>query len=143
MTIRRVDKTTTGAVSNKKSRETEASGENFAQLLEGVAAMRGGNPVDAVGSVTPVGDEGGQKRQQLDRAGELLDSLEEIGRELTARPGERESEMRSRLRQTRDEALRTLNDSATTSRGEERELLHRTAVMATVELAKSDRGDYN
>ena len=83
-----------------------------------------------------------QKREQLEKTDKLIDSLAALGRDLTQSviaSGSAEM-VRERLREARDHALRTL--SSAQERGEERELLHRTAVLATVELAKTDRGDY-
>ncbi|MBF0146500.1 MAG: hypothetical protein HQL84_10325 [Magnetococcales bacterium] len=153
MSIRRVGKAETpasGSVSSAKSRGIDGiKGEIFARHLADVAGPQETEAVEtvnAVGQVTAVGDReptSHQRREQLLQTGELLDSLAALGRDMEA-TGKGDSmanfQLRSHLRKTRDIALRTLSDSPTT--GLERDLLHRTTVLATVELAKSDRGDY-
>ncbi|MBF0139042.1 MAG: hypothetical protein HQL74_02055 [Magnetococcales bacterium] len=150
MSIRRVgkaDSPAAGSISSAKSRSVDSvSGEIFARHLADIAAVREPEAVDAVTAtelVTAVSDREPtphQRREQLLQTGELLDSLAALGRDIAAVGKNSSMELRSHLQKTRDLALRTLSDSPTT--GLERDLLHRTTVLATVELAKSDRGDY-
>lgn len=83
-----------------------------------------------------------QRREQLERTNKLLHTLADLGRDLTQSIVDSGSAdvVRERLREARDHALRALSDVP--EKGAERELLHRTTVLATVELAKTDRGDY-
>ncbi|HIJ85154.1 MAG: hypothetical protein HW380_437 [Magnetococcales bacterium] len=153
MSIRRVGKASTpasGPVSSVRNRSVDGvAGEIFARHLADVAGtqeMEAPEAVAAAGQVAPVGDReptSHQRREQLLQTGELLDSLAALGRDMEASAKSNTTEniqLRSHLRKTRDMALRTLSDSPTV--GLERDLLHRTAVLATVELAKSERGDY-
>lgn len=153
MSVRRVgkaDSPISGPVSSAKNRGVDgASGEIFARHLAEVAGSQGVEGVDSVAAteqVAGVGDReptSHQRREQLLQTGELLDSLAALGKDLDGpgRSGSMEdTQLRSRLRKTRDIALRTLSDSPAS--GLERDLLHRTTVLATVELAKSERGDY-
>lgn len=141
MSIRRVGKSGLPATpTGKTSRTQAAGGATFAQHLESMAGIQARQPVlgvDAVDAVSRDDTPPHQAREQLDQAEALLDSLEALEKELAAGQGKIN---RERLRQTRDEALRTLSNSP--GSGRERDLLHRTTVLATVELAKSDRGDY-
>ncbi|MBF0400021.1 MAG: hypothetical protein HQL80_09205 [Magnetococcales bacterium] len=152
MTIRRVDRSDKVAarpsVANNNLATGSVAGEIFARQL---AEVSGANEPEAVAVVQAVQFEPGangtdpnrrQRREQLDKADELLDSLVALGNDLVQSAiGSGNLEMaRERLRETRDHALRTL--SSVPEKGEERDLLHRTAVLATVELAKTDRGDY-
>ncbi|MEO5366524.1 MAG: hypothetical protein H7831_09255 [Magnetococcus sp. WYHC-3] len=148
MTIRRIDKghPLAGGAAARRTAPAAGGGENFAHMLDSVAGVGASEEVSApptVESVGAVGDEPGRRERRVQRArtGELLDTLEDLERDLVG-PLARETDegVRQRLRETRDNALRTLSE--TPRKGEERELLHRTAVLATVELAKSDRGDY-
>lgn len=146
MSIRRVGKADS-PVSSAKSRSVDGvSGEIFARHLADIAAVQEPETVDAIAAaelVTAVGDREPtphQRREQLLQTGELLDSLAALGRDIAAIGKNSSMELRSQLQKTRDLALRTLSDSP--SSGLERDLLHRTTVLATVELAKSDRGDY-
>ncbi|MBF0424739.1 MAG: hypothetical protein HQL66_02840 [Magnetococcales bacterium] len=151
MTIRRVDhsgKSLANTSVKKPSRTGEsAPGEKFTRVMDALAPMDGTFAVTATDEVQAAdGDASSrQKRQQLQQTGELLDSLQELeqdlqGKELPPEGDETAEQTRLRLRETRDQALRSLTE--TPSKGEERDLLHRTAVLATVELAKTDRGDY-
>ena len=154
MSIRRVGKATTpasGSVSSAKSRNIEGiKGEIFARHLADVAGIHEVEGVEEVAATAQIGAVGDreptshQRREQLLQTGELLDSLAAMGRDITSssKSGSLGNvQLRSHLRKTRDSALRTLSDTPTT--GLERDLLHRTTVLATVELAKSERGDYN
>ncbi|MBF0136446.1 MAG: hypothetical protein H7833_01670 [Magnetococcus sp. DMHC-1] len=153
MTIRRVDhsgKSLANSSVKKQSRTSEGTpGEKFTRVMDALAPMEGPHAVTAADEVQASdGDASSrQRRQQLQHTGELLDSLQDLEENLQngdPRPEESEAELaeqtRLRLRETRDQALQSLND--TTNKGAERDLLHRTAVLATVELAKTDRGDY-
>lgn len=151
MSIRRLDKAgraVTQSISGKKSQVGKvAGGEDFARKLaelSGVAEAEEVAPVAGVGEIAPVSRDANthQRRQQLQQAGELLDSLEALERDMSQdRTTLADSgQARKRLLETRDQALRTLSDGP--EKGDERDLLHRTAVLATVELAKSERGDY-
>ncbi|MBF0423445.1 MAG: hypothetical protein HQL73_10680 [Magnetococcales bacterium] len=153
MSIRRVGKGSTpaaGPVSSARSRSVDSvTGEIFARHLADIAAVQGSDLVDAVtateqmGAVADREPTSHQRREQLLQTGELLDSLAALGRDIgTVGPNSslETLQLRSHLQKTRDMALRTLSDSPAT--GLERDLLHRTTVLATVELAKSDRGDY-
>ena len=157
MTIRRIDKGGKSVVQPTVTGTSRAIGsvpeEIFARQLaaqqqveaaeiqEPEAVMRvRGVPFDPGGSSS----EGARyrRREQLEKTDELLGTLAALGRDLTQSivgSGTAE-EIQERLREARDHALRTLSDVP--EKGEERELLHRTAVLATVELAKTDRGDY-
>ena len=152
MTIRRVDKSdksvARSAVASKNMSTGSVAGEIFARQL---AEVSGAKEPEAVAVIQTVqfdpatsGSEPGryQRREQLKKADELLDSLAALGHDLvqSAIGSGNLDAARERLRETRDHALRTL--SSVPEKGEERELLHRTAVLATVELAKTDRGDY-
>ncbi|MGN7613550.1 hypothetical protein ACQZV8_15865 [Magnetococcales bacterium HHB-1] len=145
MPIRRLDKSSGSASTAKtgKGRQTSGpGGEKFAHYLDNVAAPQASNPLTALTGTAPIGGSEAslhQKREQLEQTDDLLGSLEDLGDNL--KQGHESGENREQLRETRDQALRTL--SSTPNKGEERDLLHRTAVLATVELAKSDRGDYN
>nr|CRH04547.1 conserved protein of unknown function [Candidatus Magnetococcus massalia] len=144
MSIRRIDKSGVPlpATGSAKAKRSDAVGqEKFAEYMDAVAGTQvdGVDQVastEAVDRVDGVNDQ--RKKRQIKQASELLDSLEALEKNLDGATAE--ATAAERLRETRDEALRNLNED--TSSGEERELLHRTAVMATVELAKSDRGDY-
>ncbi|MBF0453563.1 MAG: hypothetical protein HQL72_01955 [Magnetococcales bacterium] len=153
MSIRRVgkaDKTISAPVSAGKNKSAAVgAGENFAQQLAQVAGVRVSEAVDqiaaakSVNGVSSQGPSHHQRREQMEQASELLDTLEALGQDLDPTllaSGGNEALARQRLKETRDQALRTLSDSPAHS--EERELLHRTALLATVELAKSERGDY-
>lgn len=141
MNIRRIDKPTVGTISStgKGRGAGRVSGENFSSLLDSVAPVRGANPVFGVDPVGTATDDASprQRRDQLDQTGELLDTLEVLEKKLLEAG---DPDVRERLRRTRDQALTTLSNAPRS--GEERELLHRTAVLATVELEKSNRGDY-
>lgn len=140
MTIRRIDKGggITGTASARSS--GKVNGDRFAAMLESATPVPSKQPMNALGPVGPIHEEPtpGQRKRQLARARDLLDTLEALEQNLST-PQDPEL-VRSRLQESRDNALHTLSDSPKS--GEERELLHRTAVIATVELAKSDRGDY-
>ncbi|MBF0283174.1 MAG: hypothetical protein HQL51_01815 [Magnetococcales bacterium] len=141
MTIRRVDRPGIARVGAAKSRSAGAvGGAQFSSMLETLASLQETDAASGVEGVRPIGDEPSrqQRREQLEQAGELLDTLEALEEDL--RHGQGSEEAMARLRETRDHVLQSL--SASTDSGEERELLRRTAVLATVELAKSDRGDY-
>ncbi|MBF0379477.1 MAG: hypothetical protein HQL69_00565 [Magnetococcales bacterium] len=152
MTIRRIGKTgktNIKPVSTGKNAATKVGvGENFADQLAHVAGTNGVEsveritPTKAINDVTSQGSKN-ERREQLEQTGELLESLEELGKNLDPsiliKDGN-DDLARQRLKETRDQALRTLSD--TPAHSEERDLLHRTALLATVELAKSERGDY-
>ncbi|MBF0183345.1 MAG: hypothetical protein HQM06_03005 [Magnetococcales bacterium] len=152
MTIRRVDKgdktIARPAVSGKNIAPGSPVGEIFARQLAEVSGVKEPEAVSVIQTVQFDPGNGGsdpnrhQRREHLEQTGELLDSLEALGHDLvqSAIGSGNLDVARERLRETRDNALRTL--SHVTEKGEERELLHRTAVLATVELAKTDRGDY-
>ena len=152
MTIRRLDKSDKAVPRSTVSKNNlvagSVAGEIFARQL---AEISGAQESEAVAVVQPVqfdpgaaGSDSGrrQQREQLNKADELLDSLAALGHDLvqSAIGAGNLDAARERLRETRDHALRTL--SSVSEKDEERELLHRTAVLATVELAKTDRGDY-
>ena len=153
MSIRRVgkaDKTITRPVSTGKNKAAGVgAGENFAHQLAQVAGVHAPEAVEEVAAarvvsgVSSQGSSNQQRREQMEQTGELLETLEALGQELDPslliKDGNDEL-ARQRLKETRDQALRTLSDAPAHS--EERELLHRTALLATVELAKSERGDY-
>lgn len=152
MTIRRVDKSdktvARSSVSSHNLATGPVSGEIFARQLAEVSGAKEPEAVSVIQSVQfdpgAHSSEPGrhQRREQLDKADALLDSLAALGHDLVQSAigaGSLEA-ARERLRETRDHALRTL--SSVPEKGEERDLLHRTAVLATVELAKTDRGDY-
>lgn len=155
MSIRRVgkaDKVVTRPVSTGNSRVGKAqSGEEFAQQLAQVTGAHSPESVErvsvarAVGSLSDqTGSSSQQRHEQLDQTEDLLDTLEALGQGLDHAlqvNNTNEDLTRQRLKETRDHALRTLSGTSTHSR--ERDLLHRTALLATVELAKSERGDYN
>jgi hypothetical protein len=153
MSIRRVgkaDKTTTRPVSTGNNKAAGiGKGEDFSHQLAQVAgvhipeAVEGVAATRVVNSVSSQGSSPHQRREQMEQAGELLDSLEALGQDLDPADLIKDGNddlARQRLKETRDQALRTLSDAPAHS--EERELLHRTALLATVELAKSERGDY-
>ncbi len=151
MSIRRVDKAgkaITQSISGKKGQVGKtAGGEEFAQRLAELAGnleMEEVSQVRETQRVTGVSREPSShhRRQQLQQTGEILDSLEALGRDLErgSGPGGDPGGARQQLQESRDQALRALSDLP--GKGEERDLLHRTAVLATVELAKSERGDY-
>ncbi|MEO5376847.1 MAG: hypothetical protein H7832_03555 [Magnetococcus sp. DMHC-6] len=152
MTIRRVnkgDKTLTSAIKGKKAnRISTLAGENFSQHMDSIAALQGTTStveVSALSELTAVdmNPSQHQKRERILQTGELLDSLTELEQEMakTALKEKDLAQHRRRLRESRDQALRTLSELPKI--GDEHDLLHRTAVLATVELAKTDRGDYN
>ncbi|MEO5348301.1 MAG: hypothetical protein H7836_01435 [Magnetococcus sp. YQC-3] len=152
MTVRRLDKSdktvARSPVSSKNLAAGSVAGEIFARQLAEVSGAKEPDAVNVIQTVQfepgSTGSEPGrhQRREQLDKTDELLDSLAALGHDLVQSAiGSGNLDMaRERLRETRDHALRTL--SCVPEKGEERELLHRTAVLATVELAKTDRGDY-
>jgi hypothetical protein len=151
MSIRRVGKagkTTLSPVSTGKSAASKvAAGENFAQQLAEVAGPGGPEAVEEVSAVKVVNrvtsGSQHQRQEQMEQTGELLESLEALGEELDPSNLIKDGNddlARQKLKETRDQALRTLSDIPANS--EERDLLHRTALLATVELAKSERGDY-
>ncbi|MBF0159977.1 MAG: hypothetical protein HQL58_10695 [Magnetococcales bacterium] len=144
MTVRQLDKTgktmAQVAAATKNRSAGQVSGEKFAHYLDSFAGVHGNESAAMDNSTTPDEPSLHQRHEQLRSAGDLLDSLEALESGLNQSSGEDNLEARERLRESRDQALRTLSDSP--SRGAERDLLHRTAVLATVELAKSDRGDY-
>ncbi|MBF0188937.1 MAG: hypothetical protein HQL50_13525 [Magnetococcales bacterium] len=147
MAIRRLDKSTkTGAAvpTGKGRAANKAEGAKFASLLDSVAGVKEANPVAAVSGVGAIEEASPhQRREQLGQTDELLDSLEALDRDMRQgrdAEGRLSQDARERLRESRDQALRTLSEH--TNVGEERELLHRTTILATAELAKSDRGDY-
>jgi hypothetical protein len=153
MTIRQVNRAGKGMAATTVARQgrtaSSSSAEEFARCMDTLSSLQ---ESDAVAMVEPTPSTDDQpshqkeRREQLFHAEALLNSLEALEQDLghtmaagSSAPGAI-SEARERLRETRDHALRQLSDS--TRRSAERELLHRTAVLATVELAKSDRGDY-
>ncbi|MBF0125566.1 MAG: hypothetical protein HQL60_09530 [Magnetococcales bacterium] len=144
MTVRQLDKTGKAmaqvAVATKNRPTGSVSGENFAHYLDSFAEVAGSETATTESGITPDEPSLRQKHEQLRSAGDLLDSLEALESGLIQPSEEGSSGVRERLRESRDQALRTLSDSP--NRGAERDLLHRTAVLATVELAKSERGDY-
>ncbi|ABK43423.1 hypothetical protein Mmc1_0904 [Magnetococcus marinus MC-1] len=147
MSIRRVDKPG-ASVSTTATRRTgqrgAVSGAKFTEALDSaqVAAVNGIDEVNAAEAVEQVEQISDQtKHRQLKQADEVLDSLCALEKELHNSAAQGDDGVMERLRETRDEALRNLTEE--TRGGEERELLHRTAVLATVELAKKDRGDYH
>lgn len=157
MTIRRVGKRGKPVVQPVGVGKNRAAGsvseEIFARQLAAqqrvdVAGIQGAEEVVPVqhvpfdpGAASPEGSRY-RRREQMEKTDALLEILAALGRDLTQSVvGEGSVEMvRERLREARDTALRTL--SGAPERGEACELLHRTAVLATVELAKTDRGDY-
>lgn len=142
MTIRRVDSGPAGPGGIKRSGGThQKGGAEFSSFLDSVAAVQGAAPTVPVDGVGAVGEEGsrGQRQEHLEQAGQLLDSLEGVSRQLGE--GKDPTTLRDQLRHSRDSVLTSINNDPATP--EERELLHRTAVLASVELAKSDRGDYS
>lgn len=153
MSIRRVGKanrSAIGTVAPGKSRHVEGMpGEDFARRLAEVSGSASSGAVEKTteaAAVAAVGEREAshhQRDEQLSQTGEILDTLEALGRDLGTSLGSMggaKELTQKKLRETRDLALRTLSD--TPARGEERDLLYRTAVLATVELAKSERGDY-
>lgn len=139
MAIRRIQGPAGGPGKTGKSKKSEGvTGGRFASLLSSASPVADVAPMAGVAETGPVDavDENAG-RAQRQSAKELLDSLEAFEKEIEAN-GPQMS--RERLRETRDQALLTLSHAP--KGGEERELLHRTAVLATVELAKNDRGDY-
>ncbi|NGZ28964.1 MAG: hypothetical protein G8345_19005 [Magnetococcales bacterium] len=136
MTVRRVDNRPT-ITTGKSRRVQDAGGENFASYMSHISGVDSLDAVDVVDNVPSATDEPSKRhrREQLEQTKELLDSLEALEQDLTG------VESRQRLRESRDQALRTLSESP--RQGEERDLLQRTALLATVELAKSERGDYS
>ena len=152
MSIRRVgkaDKTIIRPVSTDKVKSKGVeTGENFAQQLAQVAGAQSADSVEElsaagrVGGVSGKGPSQHQRREQMEQTDELLESLEVLGKDLdpTLINEGNEDLARQKLKETRDQALRSLSD--TPAHSEERDLLHRTALLATVELAKSERGDY-
>ncbi|MEG3639731.1 hypothetical protein [Magnetococcus sp. PR-3] len=147
MSIRRVDKPGTSLPTTGTRRTAQrgaVSGEKFTEALDSaqsstVDAVDEVASTDAVERVDQVSDQ--TKRRQLKQADEVLETLSALEEDLQGSASKSDEEVMDRLRETRDEALRNLTEE--TRGGEERELLHRTAVMATVELAKKDRGDYH
>lgn len=157
MTIHRVAKRGKPVVQSTSTSNNRAPGavpgEVFAQQLAAqqrveVAGGMAAEPVIQVKNVafdpnaTPPDSGQYHQQEQLEKTGELLNTLAALGKDLTQSLVESGSAdvVRERLREARDNALRTLSDAP--DKGEERELLHRTTVLATVELAKTDRGDY-
>lgn len=138
MSIRRVEGGYSGVKRSGPVRDKGSA--DFASYLDSVAAVQGAAPSAPVDAVGATGEEGsrGQRQEHLEQAGQLLDSLEGLHQELSQ--GHDPVQLRDRLRQTRDAVLVSLNNDPQSP--DERELLHRTAVLATVELAKTDRGDY-
>jgi hypothetical protein len=152
MSIRRVgktDKTALRPVSTGKGKAAKVgTGADFAQQLAKIAGVNAPEAVEEVARtevISEVANQGSnhQRREQMEQAGELLDSLESLSQDLDPailiKDGN-DDLARQKLKETRDQALRTLSD--TPAHSEERDLLHRTALLATVELAKSERGDY-
>ncbi|MBF0270814.1 MAG: hypothetical protein HQL98_01895 [Magnetococcales bacterium] len=147
MTVRRLeksDKSAAGAsVAKAKASTQGVAGANFSRSLAAAAGIQEAIPLLATLAVSSGAERGPsahQRRDQLDQMGELLDTLEVLGRELLSGTLPESEETRQRLKETRDQALYSLSNAPET--GSEREMLHRTAVLATVELAKTDRGDY-
>ena len=152
MSIRRVgkaDKAIIRPVSTDKVRSKGVeTGEDFAQQLAQVAGIQGADSVEElsatkrVNGISDKGPSNHQRKEQMEQTGELLETLEVLGKDLDpALINEGNEDLaRQRLKETRDQALRSLSD--TPAHSEERDLLHRTALLATVELAKSERGDY-
>ncbi|MBF0190040.1 MAG: hypothetical protein HQL99_02700 [Magnetococcales bacterium] len=147
MTVRRLeksDKSAAGvAVAKAKVSTHGVPGANFSKSLAAAAGIQEAIPLLATLGVSSGAERGPtthQRRDQLDQMGELLDTLEALGRELLSDTLPESEETRQRLKETRDQALYSLSNAPET--GTEREMLHRTAVLATVELAKTDRGDY-
>ncbi|MBF0589324.1 MAG: hypothetical protein HQL53_09355 [Magnetococcales bacterium] len=146
MTIRRVNKGTqtytAPRVSGKKAKVSETKEAKFTQYLDTVADVRDVSPTQSVDRVSAVEDSisAQTRRRQLQQTDELLESLEALEEGLRTHGDTSADHARRRLQETRDQALRTLSDFP--ENGDERELLQRTAVLATVELAKSERGDY-
>lgn len=140
MSIRRVDRGVGLGGTGASRAPHQVGGEAFARLLDSAGQVQGSQPAAVLGAVAAVGEQPNprQGKRQLDRARELLDSLEALEQGMVT-PCDVEA-VQSRLRESRDQALHALSDAPRT--GDERELLHRTAVLATVELAKSSRGDY-
>lgn len=139
MTIRRIDRTT-GPFSSSPTRAVRGEGdEHFAEYMDSLASLDGAHGLDRVEGVTERERRSHRDQDaQLDDADALLETLEALGRSLEQ--GGDDAVTVARLQESRDQALSTLSN--TPRGGEERELLLRTAVLATVELAKNDRGDY-
>ncbi|MBF0262815.1 MAG: hypothetical protein HQL97_13385 [Magnetococcales bacterium] len=146
MTIRRLEKSdkSVAPITKAKPASSMVEGANFSRSLAAAAGAQEALPILSTRSLSANGERAPtpyQRRDQLDQMGELLDTLDALGHELLNDEVSVESdETRQRLKETRDQALYSL--STAPESGSERELLHRTAVLATVELAKSDRGDY-
>ncbi|MBF0175549.1 MAG: hypothetical protein HQL63_01685 [Magnetococcales bacterium] len=153
MTIRRVDhsgKSLANTSVKKQSRTSEGvPGEKFTRVMDALAPMDGPHVVTATDEVTATDTDPSphQRRQQLRHAGELLDSLQDLEQNLQEGDAQQDDTGKNvpdqahlRLRESRDQALQSLTEAP--NKGAERDLLHRTAVLATVELAKTDRGDY-
>ncbi|MEO5346102.1 MAG: hypothetical protein H7834_06960 [Magnetococcus sp. YQC-9] len=148
MTVRRLEKSDKSVAAASLAKAKPASpgieGVNFSRSLAAATGVQEAVPIHATRSVSANGERGPtpyQRREQLEQMGELLDTLEELGRDLVNdEPPLPSDETRQKLKETRDQALYSL--STAPESGSERELLHRTAVLATVELAKTDRGDY-
>ncbi|MBF0439489.1 MAG: hypothetical protein HQL93_10260 [Magnetococcales bacterium] len=148
MTVRRLEKSNkplaSSTTAKAKSSALDVEGVNFSKSLAAASGIQEAIPLLATLSATAVNSERSptpyQRREQAEQVGELLDSLEALGRDLISESLAEPEETRKRLRETRDQALYSLAKAPES--GSERELLHRTAVLATVELAKTDRGDY-
>lgn len=157
MTVRRVAKRGDAVIqptaASKNRAINSVSEEVFARQLaaQQLVEVAGGIKTGAVIQVKNVSFEPGassadnsgyQRREQLEKTDDLLDTLAALGRDLTESVVESGSAdmVRERLREARDHALHALSNVP--EKGEERELLHRTTVLATVELAKTERGDY-
>ncbi|MBF0214054.1 MAG: hypothetical protein HQM00_10915 [Magnetococcales bacterium] len=147
MTVRRLEKTdksvAAASLAKAKAATHGVDGANFSKSLAAAAGIQEAIPLLATLSVSANGERTAtpyQRREQLEQMGELLDTLESLGRDLLSDSFSETEETRKRLKETRDQALYSLSNAPES--GSERELLHRTAVLATVELAKTDRGDY-
>ncbi|MBF0627893.1 MAG: hypothetical protein HQL91_06705 [Magnetococcales bacterium] len=147
MTVRRLEKTDKSIASASLAKAKAASqgveGAIFSKSLAAAANIHEALPLIATLGVSSNAERTPtpyQRREQLEQMGELLDTLESLGRELLAESLSEPDVTRQKLKETRDQALHSL--STAPENGSERELLHRTAVLATVELAKTDRGDY-
>ncbi|NGZ07522.1 MAG: hypothetical protein G8237_14340 [Magnetococcales bacterium] len=146
MTVRRLEKTeksvTAATLAKAKAASHGIEGANFSRSLAAAAGIQESLPL--LGTLSVVNNERTptpyQRREQLEQMGELLDTLDALGRDLLAGTQSEPDQTRERLKETRDQALHSLSNAP--ENGSERELLHRTAVLATVELAKTDRGDY-
>ncbi|MBF0295621.1 MAG: hypothetical protein HQL96_10580 [Magnetococcales bacterium] len=149
MTVRRLEKSgktlARSAAAQAKHSAQSLDGANFSKSLAALTGIQETIPLLATLSAGAVSTAERaptpyQRRQQTEQATDLLDSLEALGRDLINDELVEPDETRKRLRETRDQALHSL--STAPENGHERDLLHRTAVLATVELAKTDRGDY-